>query len=53
MGIIQKTDEIIALSNKLVDGLQLSRKNNEEITGLTKELLHKLKNLKELIDKTD
>lgn len=51
MNNLQNTEEIIALTYKLADELQLSKKNNDEyIINMTNELLKKLKLLKQSLE---
>lgn len=51
MNNLQNTEEIIALTYKLSDELQLSKKNNDEyIINMTNELLKKLKLLKQSLE---
>lgn len=51
MNNLRKTEEIIALGMELTKELTLSKKNNDiYLIDLTKELLNKLKKLKESLE---
>lgn len=54
MRSLKRTAELIRLSSKLTDGLQLYNTNNKEyLAGLATELLYKLKHFRDNMEKGD
>ena len=52
MHSLKRTAELIRLSSKLTDGLQLYNTNNKEyLAGLATELLYKLKHFRDNMEK--